>query len=97
MKLANGFEIGRFHLKPGVTEAALLQAGRRMDREHLQCQAGFVAHHLVRLDDGLYLDLVFADTRADAERLCRSWQGQAHCEAFMALIDPVSIRFGVVL
>lgn len=97
MSISQGFEIGRFRLKPGVTEAQLIAASRDMEATHLQRQPGFVSHHVVRLDDGLYLDLVFAASRADAERICGSWLGQAQCEAFLALIAPESMLFGTVL
>ena len=91
MQSIHGFEIGRFRLKAGATEEALKVASMAMETRHLYAQAGFVAHYVVRLDDGLYLDLVFANSRADAERICNSWRGQVDCEAFLALIEPESM------
>ncbi|MFN3987703.1 MAG: hypothetical protein ACK4KV_19600 [Rhodocyclaceae bacterium] len=92
-----GFELGRFRLKPGVTEADLLAASAAMEAAHLNAQPGFVARALVRLDEGVYLDVVHARGRADAERICASWIGQPDCERFLALIEADSIAFGTVL
>lgn len=92
-----GFEIGRFRLKPGTTESTLMAACRQMEAYHLQRQEGFIDHQVIRLDDGLYLDLVVAQSRDAAERICGSWIGQSHCEAFLALIEPESIQFGTIL
>ncbi|WP_219115787.1 hypothetical protein [Janthinobacterium sp. UMAB-56] len=92
-----GFEIGHFRLKPGTTESALMAACKQMEVKHLQQQEGFISHQLVRLDDGLYLDLVVALSRSAAERICGSWIGQPECEAFLALIEAESIQFGTML
>lgn len=97
MTQQTGFEIGRFRLRAGVTEADVLAASRRMEDAHLTRQAGFGRRHLVALDGGVYLDIVLAATRADAERICASWSGQPECEAFLALIEPESIAFGTIL
>lgn len=92
-----GFEIGRFRLQPGATESALMAAAKQMEVHHLHAQDGFIDHQVIRLDDGLYLDLVVAQNRQAAERICGSWVGQPHCEAFLALIAPESIQFGDIL
>lgn len=97
MHLSSGFELGRFRLKTGVTEAELIAASERMEQEHLQLQQGFVSHHLVRMPNGLYLDIAVAETPSDAERICASWKGQPACGAFLALIEAESIEFGTVL
>lgn len=94
---AHGFEIGRFRLKPGTTESTLMRASGQMEANHLQRQEGFIDHQLIRLDDGLYLDVVVAQSRDAAERICGSWIGQPQCEAFLALIEPESIQFGTIL
>jgi hypothetical protein len=58
---------------------------------------GLASPHLNKLDDGVFLDLAFADTRISAETICASWSGQADCDAFLALIEPESMEFGAVL
>lgn len=97
MAIASGFEIGRFTLKPGMDEASLVAASRQMESRHLENMPGFIAHHLVRLEDGVYLDLVFAGDKEAAQAICASWIGQPDCEAFLAMIVPESMQFGIVL
>lgn len=93
----HGVEFGRFRLKPGATEAELIGLGKAMEERYLKNQPGFVAHFIVALDDGVYMDVVHAETRQDAERICASWMGQPDCEAFLSLIEADSISFGRVL
>lgn len=92
----NGIEIGRFRLKPGVTEEDMRRAHAAMLASHLSAQPGWRRQHLVKLDDGIFLDLAFAQTRAQAESICAGWHGQPDCEAFLALIEPEDMRFGTV-
>lgn len=93
----NGVEIGRFRLKPGVSEADMRRAHATMVERHLAMQTGWRRQHLIKLDDGVFLDLAFADARVRAETICASWSGQAECDAFLALIEPESMEFGAVL
>jgi len=93
----SGVEIGRFRLKPEVNEADMRKAHATMVDRHLAGQTGWRRQHLIKLDDGLFLDLAFADTRVGAETICASWSGQADCDAFLAMIEPESMEFGVVL
>ena len=97
MNAGEGFELGRFRLKPGVTEVDLLAASAAMEAAHLDVQPGFIKRTLVRLEGGVYLDVVCARSRVDAERICASWIGQPDCERFLALIEADSIEFGTIL
>lgn len=89
-----GIELGRFRMKPGVDEAAMRAAYAGMIDRHLSRQPGWLRQHLIKLDGGVFVDLVYAETRAGAEALCASWQGQADCTAFLELIEPESMEFG---
>jgi len=93
----SGVEIGRFRLKQGVDEADMRKAHAAMVENHLSRQTGWRRQHLVKLDDGVFLDLAFADARLSAEEICSSWRGQLDCDAFLALIEPQSMEFGTML
>ncbi|VDC33956.1 hypothetical protein [Pseudogemmobacter humi] len=92
-----GVEIGRFRLKPGVNEGDMRKAHAAMVENYLASQTGWRRQHLIKLDEGVFLDLAFADTRVSAETICSSWSGQADCDAFLALIEPEGMEFGTVL
>ncbi|WP_306030987.1 hypothetical protein [Stappia sp. MMSF_3263] len=97
MAAAEGMEIGRFHLKPGVSEDAMRKAHERMVARHLCRLPGWRGQRLVRLQDGSFLDLAFADSQESAIRICDSWQGDPDCAAFLALIEPAGIEFGQLI
>lgn len=89
-----GIEIGRFRLKQGIQESDMRQAYHQMVERHLSLQPGWKSQHLVSLDNGVFIDLAFADSQPYAEAICASWQGQAVCHAFLEMIEPESIEFG---
>lgn len=92
-----GVELGRFRLKAGISENDLQVAHRKMVRLHLSEQSGWHSQKLIKLTDNTFIDLVFADTIEHAQAICASWQGQPVCDAFLAMIDPISMEFGSVL
>ncbi|QOV69706.1 hypothetical protein [Citrobacter sp. BDA59-3] len=96
LSAGNGIEIGRFRLKPGVDEHAMRNAYRQMVDSYLALQPGWQSQHLVSLGDGVFVDLVFADSQASAKAICASWQGQPICDAFLDVIEPESMEFGSV-
>lgn len=92
-----GVELGRFRLKAGISENDMQVAHRKMVRLHLSKQAGWHSQSLIKLTANTFIDLVFADTIENAQAICASWQDQPICEAFLALIDPISMEFGSIL
>nr|WP_295375278.1 hypothetical protein [Pseudoxanthomonas sp.] len=93
----HGVEIGHFRLKPGIDESTMRQAYSAMVETHLSGQPGWCRQHLIKLEDGSFIDLALADSRERSQALCAGWQGQPSCEAFLALIEPASMRFGELL
>ncbi|MFJ5505933.1 hypothetical protein ACIPUO_17190 [Pectobacterium carotovorum] len=94
VKIRGGIEIGRFRLKQGIQESDMRHAYNQMVERHLSLQPGWKSQYLVSLDNGVFIDLAFADSQPCAEAICASWQGQAVCNAFLEMIEPESIEFG---
>lgn len=94
MQQDEGMELGRFRLRPGVTEDMLRASHNRMIESHLSRQAGWRGQRLLKLEDGSWLDLAFAASTDQARAICESWAGNADCVAFLALIEPISMEFG---
>lgn len=94
MQTGEGMELGRFRLRPGVTEDMLRAAHSRMIESHLSKQAGWRGQRLVNLEDGSWLDLAFAATPEHAKAICESWAAHVDCSAFLSLIEPISMEFG---
>lgn len=96
MQPGDGIELGLFRLKPGVSEEALRSAHTRMVDRHLSRQSGWRGQRLAKLKDGIWVDLAFAQSQEAAEAICASWSGNEDCEAFLAMIEPVSMQFGAI-
>lgn len=93
----SGIELGRFRLKPGVEEAAMRAAYAAMVSRHLGRQPGWRRQHLVMLQDGTFIDLAFASDRDRAEAICAAWIGNAECDRFLSMIEPVGMEFGTIV
>lgn len=96
MQDGDGVELGQFRLREGVTEEALRCAHARMVEHHLSQQTGWRGQRLLKLKDGIWADLAFAQSQETAEAICASWSGNEDCEAFLAMIEPVSMQFGAI-
>ena len=97
MQGGDGVEMGRFRLRAGVTDAAIRAAHEAMIAAHLSHQSGWRGQRLLRMQDGTYLDLPFAQTQDMAQEICASWVGIAECDAFLAMIEPISMEFGAIV
>ncbi|MBZ6382389.1 hypothetical protein [Sphingomonas sanguinis] len=92
-----GLEIGRFRLRPGVEELNMRAAYNEMLASHLALQPGWRHQHLVRLKDGTFVDLAFAQDQARSEAISATWVGTPECDRFLALIEPESMEFGTLI
>lgn len=92
--ITGGVEVGFFRLKEGVTEAQARAAHAKAVDGYLSTQPGWVAEYFVRFDDGLYLDLLLAESRERAEAICRLWHDHPDCLAFASLVEDVDVKFG---
>ncbi|MBB1200219.1 hypothetical protein EGM70_07930 [Enterobacteriaceae bacterium 89] len=91
-----GIEMGRFRLRPGVEEGQMREVYQRMVTNCLANLPGWKKQHLVSLENGVYVDLVFAETQQSARAICDSWKEYAECDAFLKLIEAERIEFGSV-
>ncbi len=80
-----------------MSEIALQEAYQAMVTNHLSKQSGWCGQHLVKMSDGIFLDVAFALTEDHAKTICASWRDQPVCDAFLAFIEPISMEFGTVL
>lgn len=92
-----GVELGRFRLKPGINERIMHAAYDAMISRHLVNQSGWRRQHLVKLQDGSFVDLAFASSETDAERICASWVKNEDCDRFLSMIEPLGMEFGSIV
>ena len=86
-----GIEFAFFRLQPGVSEGDLAAIAHRVDAEFMAGRDGILAHFVVKGDNGLYADVVLADSRERAEQVCALWTEHAATLAFIELLEPESI------
>ncbi|MCV2366540.1 hypothetical protein [Roseateles oligotrophus] len=86
-----GLEFSTFRLKPGVSEGEL-HAAANLAREGLMArQPGFLGHAVLRGNDGVYVDMLWAETQARASEICGLWVGNPDCANYLSLIEDGSV------
>jgi len=93
LPVGTGVEIGRFRLKPGVSDADMRQRYAAMVANDLSGQAGWLGQWLLVTADGSYIDVALATDQASAEKICQSWHHLAGPQSFLSLIDPIDMVF----
>jgi len=87
-----GCEFTKFRPKIDVTEKQLIDACHKMETEFLEREEGFIHHMLLKGDNGLWADVVFAKTKADAERICSNLPKNSACHEYLGLIQEESVE-----
>ncbi len=79
--------IASIKLAAGKTEADLLAASDRFQKEFANDQPGLICRELVRKSDGEYLDIVRFRSMDDAEVVMEKEKESAACLAFFSVMD----------
>ena len=74
-------------LAAGKTEADLLTASDRFQKEFANDQAGLIRRELVRKSDGDYIDIVQFRSVEDAEEIIEKERESPACQAFFSVMD----------
>ena len=74
-------------LAAGKTEADLLAASDRFQKEFADAQPGLIRRELVRTGDGKYLDIVQFRSLEDAKAIIEKEKESAACHAFFSVMD----------
>lgn len=80
-------EIAPFSLAAGIGEATLLAASERLENEVLKPMAGYRGRVLARKSERDWVDLVFWQDHAAAERMMEVARDSAICGAYFACMD----------
>ncbi|HEY7946639.1 MAG TPA: hypothetical protein VID75_03120 [Acidimicrobiales bacterium] len=85
-------EIRTFHLAPGADVGAFAEADRRVQTEFAYRQPGLLRRTVARHDDGSWIVIDLWRTAADADGADERWGTDPAAAAFMAFVDPASVR-----
>jgi hypothetical protein len=75
-----------FRLAPGVSEATLLDASERLQREFLERRQGFVRRELLRGADGQWVDLLYWSDEDSANAVMADISTSPACQAYFSLM-----------
>jgi len=79
--------LAEIKLAKGKTEAELLAASERFEKEFASKQKGLIRRELVRKSNGDYIDIVQFASMADAELTMENEKTSRACHAFFAVMD----------
>ena len=74
-------------LKDGLEENALLQASDTFQRNFAGKQDGILKRLLLRSKSGGYADLVFFESKDEAERICKLEETSPECHEFFRIME----------
>jgi hypothetical protein len=74
-------------LKPGISEAQLLEASDAFDDRFVKKQDGIVRRILLKAKNGFYADLVFFESKQAADRVLENEMNSPDCAAFFSLME----------
>ena len=80
-------EVAKIRLRADASEADLLGASERFQRDFLDKQPGFIRRELLRLDDRNYLDLVHWRNAADATSVLQHTADSPSAQAYFSLME----------
>jgi len=87
----SGMEFCTFKLKEGADENKMLEAAKEMENEFLSKENGFLGHRVLKGKDGTYVDIAFADTQEQAEKICGKWIENEFSLKYLEFIDSESV------
>jgi hypothetical protein len=88
MHKAMYIQLAPAQLKEGVDEAQLLEASEAFQRDFVSNQKGIIRRILVKAKHGGYADIVFFESKEDADRVAEAEATSAHCAALFQLLQP---------
>jgi len=75
-----------FELADDVNEDTLVQASDTFQRDFVSEQKGFIRRELLKGKDGQWVDLVFWESKEDAEQVLTNAESSVACSSFFQLM-----------
>lgn len=81
-------QLAPIRLNPGVDEQTFLSASDAFQRNFVSKQRGIVKRVLLKGRDGNFADLVFFETKEDADRVAQVEATSQECLEFFKIMQP---------
>jgi len=82
-------EYAPFTLKEGVSAEQLLTESQRLQEHFVNKQKGFIRRDLLHLEGRKWVDIVYWESREDAERTAKASESSSACSAYFSLMEPM--------
>lgn len=79
-------QLAPFELKEGIDENTLLEASDAFQACFVNKQKGIIKRELLRGKDGTYADLVFFESKEDADRVAKTEETSEECLEFFRIM-----------
>ncbi|MGH6891042.1 MAG: hypothetical protein ACREEP_02170 [Dongiaceae bacterium] len=83
-----------FSIRPGVAEAALIEASARVQKDFIAKQDGFVRRELIKGQDRGYVDIIWWRSMGTAEAAMAKVTESAACRDYFSLMEPNQAEAG---
>lgn len=80
-------QLAPIRLKDGLDETALLEASDAFQASFVSRQEGIMKRVLLKGKDGSYADLVFFESKDDADRVAKIEQTSPECREFLKIME----------
>lgn len=84
-----GIEFSTFKLKPGVSESVLFAAVDQMVEGLYTMEDGFLGHAILKGENDIYVDVVFATSSSKAAELCAKWGTGPFAPTCLAYLEKI--------
>jgi len=86
----NIIEWAPFELAEGVSDETLLKASNTFQNEFVNAQKGFIRRELLKGKDGQWVDLIFWESKEDAEKVMENVESSDACRAFFQIMKAAA-------
>lgn len=83
-------ELAPITLKEGVSEEMLLSASEALQKEFVEKQEGFIKRELLKKSEKEYLDLVYWDSQASADKAMQNAMKSPACASYFQCMEDAS-------
>jgi hypothetical protein len=84
--------VAEMSARAGVSDEELIAASQEAQDGFFAVQSGYLGRELLKSADGVWLDIMYWESEADAAAARQSFRGHASTRRFGSLLDPTTFK-----
>lgn len=92
--VTHAVELATFRARTGVSPAEIETAYAQIRQDYMPQHPGVISHDWFCRADGVWVDLLVADSLETAHQACAGWFDHPATQALLALMEPGSTHLG---